>query len=184
MVLTVFLASVIIYWATEVLPGDVATMYLGRYATHASQEPTSTPARPRQAHPVQYARWVGNYVNGRLGQLREHGRTGAAGGLRATRQLPHARPGGLCTLRPLGILLGLIAAVRRNSWVGQYDLNSLAGVHRPARVRQRRHPDLDLRRPAPLAAGESAIDPGSSLCRRFPTSSCRPSPWHSPVLPT
>ena len=37
MVLTVFLASIIIFWATTVLPGDVATMVLGRYATEQAK---------------------------------------------------------------------------------------------------------------------------------------------------
>jgi peptide/nickel transport system permease protein len=37
MVLTVILASIVIFWATTVLPGDVAGQILGRYSTEEAK---------------------------------------------------------------------------------------------------------------------------------------------------
>ena len=38
MVMTVILASIIIFWATTVLPGDLASQILGRFATQQAKD--------------------------------------------------------------------------------------------------------------------------------------------------
>ena len=67
MVLTVFLASVIIFWATEVLPGDVATQVLGRFATQQAKTEQRHQLGLDKPIPVQYERWVSSYVKGAWG---------------------------------------------------------------------------------------------------------------------
>ncbi len=119
-VLTVVLSSVIIFVATQVLPGDVATMILGRYATEeAKQELRHELGLDRPAI-VQYGTWLGDFVTGDWGTA-----VSAAG--EPVAPLVFGRLGNSLMLAvvafmlyvPLGILLGLIAALRRDSWVDQ-----------------------------------------------------------------
>src|SRR5450756_3010529 len=54
MVVTVILASIIIFWATTILPGDVATMVLGRYATQQAKDTLRTELGLDKPIAVQY----------------------------------------------------------------------------------------------------------------------------------
>src|ERR1700677_4880145 len=65
--LTIFLVTVLVFVATEVLPGDAARAVLGRGA-----DATTLAALRRQLHldapvPVRYERWLGELCTGRLG---------------------------------------------------------------------------------------------------------------------
>src|SRR5450756_138525 len=67
MVVTVILASIIIFWATTILPGDVATMVLGRYATQQAKDTLRTELGLDKPIAVQYTTWLGKYVRGDWG---------------------------------------------------------------------------------------------------------------------
>ena len=132
MVLTLFLASVVIYWATAVLPGNVATMYLGRYATTQAKTQLTDELGLNKPLAVQYTRWIGNYVKGDWGQslsMDEAVRPVVFQRLRNSLMLAVVA---FALYVPLGILLGLVAAVRRNSWVDNtISIGSLAFIGLP-----------------------------------------------------
>src|SRR5450756_580789 len=67
MVVTVILASIIIFWATTILPGDVATMVLGRYATQQAKDTLRTELGRDKPIAMQYTTWLGKYVRGDWG---------------------------------------------------------------------------------------------------------------------
>ena len=116
-VLTVALSSIIIFYATTILPGDVATMVLGRFATEEAKDDLREDLGLDQPLPVQYSRWLGDFVQGDWGTSVS---TNAE-----VRPLVFERLGNSAMLGvmaflmyvPLGILLGLMAALRKNSWV-------------------------------------------------------------------
>jgi peptide/nickel transport system permease protein len=67
-VVIVWLVSVVVFLATQLLPGDAANELLGRYAT-----PASVAALQKQMHLTepaldQYGRWLGKLVTGNWGQ--------------------------------------------------------------------------------------------------------------------
>src|SRR5438477_8618562 len=66
--LTLFLVSIVVFLATQALPGDAARAFLGRNAT-----PESLAALRKQLHldqPVvsQYVHWLGGFLRGDLGR--------------------------------------------------------------------------------------------------------------------
>jgi peptide/nickel transport system permease protein len=66
--MTVFLASIIIFWATAVLPGDVASQILGRFATEEAKSNLRTELGLDRPVVVQYTTWLGDYVQGDWGE--------------------------------------------------------------------------------------------------------------------
>lgn len=65
--LTLFLASVIIFAATEVLPGDVAEAILGQARTDESLTALREELGLNRAAVVRYVEWLGGMVRGDLG---------------------------------------------------------------------------------------------------------------------
>jgi len=133
MVLTVILASAIIFIATQVLPGDVATMMLGRFATPEAKQELREELGLNRPAIVQYGTWLGGFVTGDWGQAISSGNVDV-------RPLIFERLGNSAMLAalafliyvPLGILFGLIAALRRNSWLDQtISIGSLAFIGLP-----------------------------------------------------
>ena len=118
-VLTILLSSVIIFVATQVLPGDVTTMILGRFATEQAKENLREELGLDKPAIVQYGTWLGNFVTGDWGT--------SISTNSEIRPLVFDRLGNSAMLAvvafalfvPVGILLGLIAALRRNSWADQ-----------------------------------------------------------------
>lgn len=130
--LTVFLSSVIIFVATSVLPGDVVTMMLGRYATDEARTELRHELGLDRSLPVQYGKWLGSFVRGDWGTSLSMNRE--------IRPLVFERLGRSAMLAglafvfyvPLGILLGLIAALRKNTWIDQtISVGSLAFIGLP-----------------------------------------------------
>ena len=119
-VLTVFLSSVIIFLATQVLPGDMTTMILGRGATEEAKQNLRQELGLDRPAIVQYGSWLGDYVQG------DWGNSITTGG-EEIRPIIMERLGNSLMLAalawimlvPLGIFLGLIAALRRNGWQDQ-----------------------------------------------------------------
>ena len=116
MVLTVILASIVIFWAPTVLPGDVATMVLGRYATEEAKTQLRHELGLDHPVPVQYVNWLGDFVRGDWGtspSLDTVVRPVVFERLRNSMMLALVA---LVMYVPLGIVLGLLAALRENTW--------------------------------------------------------------------
>ena len=112
---TLFAVSILIFWITQLLPGDVATMILGMQATPQDLATLRKQLGLDQSAVVQFGRWLSGVLQGDLGTSTRFQRPvveiigpplgnslilGAAGILFAV---------------PLGLALGLLCALRRNS---------------------------------------------------------------------
>lgn len=65
--LTLLIVSVLVFLATEVLPGDVARTVLGREASDASVAAVRRSLRLDEPLPVRYARWLAAFLRGDWG---------------------------------------------------------------------------------------------------------------------
>ncbi len=68
MVLTLLLTSMIIFAVTQLLPGDVARVILGREAGEAALQQLRLELGLDQPLVIQYFRWLGNFLSGDWGQ--------------------------------------------------------------------------------------------------------------------
>ncbi|HOL17938.1 MAG TPA: ABC transporter permease, partial [Bacillota bacterium] len=66
-VLTLILASVIIFSATQLLPGDVAQVVLGQFATETAVENLREELGLNRPLHEQYLSWAGNFIKGDWG---------------------------------------------------------------------------------------------------------------------
>jgi peptide/nickel transport system permease protein len=132
MVLTVIVASIIIFWATTVLPGDVASQVLGRFATPQAKAQLRHQLGLDKPVPVQYVTWLGRYAHGDWGEspsMDEAVRPVVFERLRNSLMLALLA---FALYVPLGILLGLIAALRKNTWADNLiSIGSLAFIGLP-----------------------------------------------------
>lgn len=117
--LTLVLASLIIFIVTQFLPGDVAQVVLGQFATETAIENLREELGLNRPLHIQYLSWAAGFVQGDWGNS-------------LTSRLP-VRPmvmarlensamlAGLALLIyvPLGILLGVIAALKRDKFIDQ-----------------------------------------------------------------
>jgi peptide/nickel transport system permease protein len=168
MVLTVVLASIIIFWATTMLPGDVATMVLGRYATVQAKTELRHELGLDRSVPVQYANWLGKYVRGDWGtspSMDTAVRPVVFERLRNSFMLAIVA---FALYVPLGILLGLIAALKRNTWADNaISVGSLAFIGLPEFVSGVILITIFAIELNWLPA-QSAIDPQSTFVQAFP----------------
>jgi len=74
-VLTVLLSSVLVFAATNVLPGDVATMILGREASQQAKDSLRKELGLDKPLAVQYGAWVGDFARGDWGPRSAQART-------------------------------------------------------------------------------------------------------------
>ena len=167
-VLTFILASIIIFWATTVLPGDVATMVLGRYATDQAKDQLRTELGLDRPLAVQYGAWLGDFVQGDWGTSVSTDAEVQPIVMQRLRNALMLAVVAFAMYVPLGILLGLIAALRRNSWVDNtISVGSLAFIGLPEFVS-----GVILISVFALELGwlpaQSAIDPTSSFAEAFP----------------
>ncbi|MEL7565183.1 MAG: ABC transporter permease [Dehalobacterium sp.] len=116
-ILTMFLASIIIFSVTQLLPGDVAQVVLGQFATETALNNLREELGLNLPLHTQYLNWVTDFVQGDWGTS-------------LTSRLP-VRPlimarlynsamlAGVALLIyvPLGILLGVIAALNRDKFI-------------------------------------------------------------------
>ena len=168
MVLTVILASIIIFWATTVLPGDVATMVLGRYATEQARTELRHELGLDKPIAVQYATWLGKYARGDWGHSVSTDEVVRSVVLERLRNSLMLAVVAFAMYVPLGILLGLIAALRKNTWADNLiSVGSLAFIGLPEFVS-----GIILITIFALELGwfpaQSAIDPQSSFVQAFP----------------
>jgi peptide/nickel transport system permease protein len=132
MVLTVVLASIVIFWATTVLPGDVATMVLGRHATEQAKAELRHELGLDRPITAQYTDWLGSYVRGDWGESPSMDTAVRPVVFERLRNSFMLAAVAFALYVPLGILLGLIAALRKNTWADNLiSVGSLAFIGLP-----------------------------------------------------
>ena len=113
---TMLITSAIVFALTQVLPGDIARLQLGREASDAALEQFRERYGLNDPLPVQYVRWLGGFVTGDWG-------ISYSSGSPAVRPLVLDRLGNTLRLAaftllisiPLSIAMGVVAALRENS---------------------------------------------------------------------
>ena len=130
--LTLLISSVLIFVVTQILPGDVAKAILGRFATPQALHALRVKLGLDRSLFMQYGSWLVHYVQGDWGVSLSTGEPVL--NLVAAR----LRNSGMLALVafvmyvPLGILLGLLAALRRNRAADQIiSITSLAFIGLP-----------------------------------------------------
>jgi peptide/nickel transport system permease protein len=112
-VLTLFLASIIIFAATQLLPGDVAQVMLGQFATPEAVANLRTQLGLNRPAYVQYFDWLRRFLSGDWGDSlvsRQPVRPLIMARIRNSAMLAAMA---LAFYVPVGILLGVIAALKR-----------------------------------------------------------------------
>jgi peptide/nickel transport system permease protein len=113
--LTVWAASVVIFVATEILPGDVAQAVLGQAATPQAVENIRKQLNLDRPAYERYAEWLGGALQGDFGvSLANQRPIGATIGPRLENTLFLAAVAAVIAV-PLAILLGLLAALYRDT---------------------------------------------------------------------
>ena len=130
---TLFVVAAIIFAATEVLPGDVATAILGREAA-----PKRLAAIRQQLHldrpaSERYWQWLGGFVQGDWGQsLARPDQAIRPLVLERLRNTFWLSLLATCIGVPLAIILGVLAGLRRNQWLDSLvSVISLIGMSLP-----------------------------------------------------
>lgn len=168
MVLTLLVASLLIFIATQVLPGDVAQMILGRFATEEALQNLREQLGLNRPLVVQYMTWLADFVRGDWGVSLSTDSP--------VMELVFARLRNSAMLAlvafvmyvPLGILLGLIAALRRNKPTDQViSVGSLSFIGLPEFVTGVILITVFAIELKWLPAN-SAIDPGASFVEALP----------------
>lgn len=168
-ILTVLLSSMLVFAATNVLPGDVATMVLGREASQQAKDALRKELGLDRPLVVQYGSWLGHLARGDWGT--------SLSTQEEVRAVTLERLGNSAKLAlvaflmyvPLGIFLGVIAAWRRNSALDQViSAGSLAFVGLPEFVTAVLLIALFSRALGWLPSS-SAIAPGTSFAAALPS---------------
>lgn len=68
LLLTLLITSLVVFWITQSLPGDVASILLGREASQAALDSLRDKLGLNQPLPVQYVRWLVRFASGDWGQ--------------------------------------------------------------------------------------------------------------------
>jgi peptide/nickel transport system permease protein len=167
--LTLFLASIIIFAATQLLPGDVAQVMLGKFATEQALANLREELGLNRPAYVQYFEWLGRFVIGDWGNSmvsRQPVRPLIAARIRNSAMLAVVA---LVFYVPLGILFGVIAALKREKPLDQIISGfSMAFVGLPEFV-------TGLLLISAFAFGlailpaNSSIAPGTSFWQAFPS---------------
>ncbi len=136
---TLVVASVVIFAATELLPGDVATAALGREATPEALEKLRERLGLGRPAIVRYGDWIGGVVRGDFG-------SSAVNGVPVTKLIGHRLVNSsvlllitVALLVPLSLWLGTFAALRQGRKPDTaIQLTTLAAVGSCSRSRTRR----------------------------------------------
>lgn len=118
LMVTLLLTSMLIFALTQLLPGDIARLMLGRQAPPEAVENLRQELGLNDPVAMQYARWLGGFITGDWGKS-------YTGGEYAIRPVVMERLGNSARLAimtlilcvPLAIGLGVLAALRENRWL-------------------------------------------------------------------
>ncbi len=133
LIVTLIVTSALIFALTQLLPGDIARLVLGREASQSAIDQFNARFGLDQPVAMQYVSWLGRFVIGDWG-------TSYTGGNAAVRPFVLDRLSNSLILAgatllislPLGIGLGVIAALRENTWAdGLVSVLSLGVVGLP-----------------------------------------------------
>src|ERR1035437_2581301 len=105
----------LVFGATHVLPGDVATMVLGREASQQAKDNLRKELGLNKPLVQQYGAWLNNLVHGDWGTSISTGEDVRTVTLERLRNSAMLALVAFLMYVPLGIALGAIAAWRRNS---------------------------------------------------------------------
>lgn len=118
LVITMLVTSLLIFALTQLLPGDTARLILGREASEQAIANLREEFGLNDPIPQQYANWLGRFIQG------DWGRSFSSDNQEVLplvmERLGNTLRLGLMTLVisiPLSILLGIIAALRENTWI-------------------------------------------------------------------
>jgi peptide/nickel transport system permease protein len=165
---TMFVASIIIFGVTQLLPGDVAQVVLGQFATPQAVENLREELGLNRPHIIQYIDWLTGFITGDWGDSmvsRMEVRPMVMGRLRNSMMLAGVS---LALYVPLGILLGIIAALKEDRPVDQAISSiSMAFVGLPEFVTGLILISF-LAISANLLPANSSIEPNSSFREAFP----------------
>jgi peptide/nickel transport system permease protein len=130
--LTLLITSMVIFSVTQLLPGDVARVILGREAGEAALQALREELGLNDPIPVQYTRWLVNFVRGDWGRsysTKSEIRPQVVQRLRNSLMLAAVI---LVISVPLAIFLGVIAGLNENKWIDNViSIASLAVVGLP-----------------------------------------------------
>jgi peptide/nickel transport system permease protein len=114
--LTLFAVSIVIFLATQALPGNAAYAVLGHSATPQRVKALEDQLHLNRSLPAQYGSWIGGVLGGNLGTSFATGKSVSSlvGPRLANSSVLVIGAGIVGTL--LGGILGLIAAARRDRW--------------------------------------------------------------------
>lgn len=130
---TMLVTSIIVFALTQLLPGDIARLLLGREASEQALENFRDQFGLNDPLPEQYVNWLTGFVKGDWGRSFSSGNS-------AVRPLVLERLGNSLRLMvmtivisiPLSIVLGILAALRENTWIdSSISLVSLSVVGLP-----------------------------------------------------
>jgi peptide/nickel transport system permease protein len=130
--ITLLTSSLLIFIATQILPGDVAKMILGRFATAEALANLREQLGLNRPLVIQYFSWLWDFIRGDWGMSLSTG-TAVADLVfaRLTNSVMLAAVAFMMYV-PAGILLGLIAALRRNRFIDHLiSIGSLAFIGLP-----------------------------------------------------
>lgn len=117
-IVSIAVASVIIFLVAEALPGDVAQMILGQYATEESLQALRVKLKLNEPLHVRYFDWLAGVFRGDLGTSLS--KTGVKVGpllLRRARNSLILAAGAMIIIIPLSLSLGVIAGLNPDSWL-------------------------------------------------------------------
>jgi peptide/nickel transport system permease protein len=131
-ILTMLLSSMVVFAATNVLPGDVASMVLGREASEQAKQSLREELGLDRPVVVQYGDWLGDLFRGDWGTSLSTGAEVRSITLERLRNSAMLAFVAFLMYVPLGIFLGVVAAWRRNSALDQViSAGSLAFIGLP-----------------------------------------------------
>ncbi|MFP3952771.1 MAG: ABC transporter permease [Candidatus Acetothermia bacterium] len=114
---SIFIASIIIFLIAEALPGDVAQMILGQYATEESLAALRENLGLNKPLHLRYFTWLSGVFRGDLGtSLSRQGIEVGPLLLRRARNSLILAGGAMIVIIPISFVLGVVAGLRPGSW--------------------------------------------------------------------
>ncbi len=116
-VVSLFIASIIIFLITEIIPGDVAQMILGQNVTPEALDALRTKLGLFDPPHIRYLHWIGGVLRGDLGESLSMPGV-KIGELIARKGLNSLFLAGTATLLliPIALLIGVIAGLKEEKW--------------------------------------------------------------------
>lgn len=112
--ITLWVVSVMIFAATEILPGDVASAILGQSRTPEAEAAIRKSLHLDRPAPVRYLEWLTNFAQGDLGKSLANQRDVAPLIRERIQNTFFLAFVSACIAVPLSVFLGLAAAIRQN----------------------------------------------------------------------